>query len=297
MKKVCSLFIALCLVFIMGIPAFAFSSETSNTSSLNEYENLMSKKRTAEIVLADVNSSEEERAAAQEILDFDPAQRVYELQEKSVDELRTMGFSDERVEIIKNFDGDSADLQRLAATVNVYFDNIHYEMVGEERWAWAKMSWLWNELPIYTSYDTAVVAGSSTFTAERDDSYCKVYYTADGATGSTDFTETYTEEDLVISPMNATNAGFYFPVVIPDTRPDGMTILYYSKSGTAEVGVMSVDDRKVTLSIGYGHATRNVSVSVGISWGASLGVSAGICLSEETYDVTAKSADSYTFPF
>lgn len=132
--------------------------------------------------------------------------------------------------------------------------------------------------------------------AERDDSYCEVYHTADGATGSTDFTETYTEEDLVISPMDETNAGFYFPVVIPDTRPDGMTILYYLKSGTAEVGVMSVDNRKVTLSIGYGHATRNVSISVGILWGTSVGVSGGSCLPEEVYDVTAKAADSYTFP-
>lgn len=267
---------------------------------MNEFDVLISLKTEAINSLAEnnISISEENYVELQELAAFDPSDRVEELQQLSDNELKRMGFEEERIDIIRNYSGSVEQLRGLGAECTVSISNEKYNKVGDKRWAKMTLSFLWDGVPFWGRNDCLVMGASSTFHAQRvDDTYCKINYTAYGATGSLDFSQSYHKNSLVISPFLATNSGFYFPESIEKINSNGNGIIYHSKSGYATMAFMSVDDRQVTLSGAHGHAVQNVEAAIGIDFsGKSIGGGVSISLSEETYNVEAIAADPYTFP-
>lgn len=268
-----------------------------NAISINEFDKLMEMKQEAAQYLSDGETDTQEMSQLERIADFNPEDRVKELQAVSDDELENMGFDQKRISIIRNYTGNAEQLRSLGATVTISFSNQKYSNVGGNRWAKMTTAFSWNGVPFWGYEDCLVMGGGTSFHAQPvADTYCKIYYTANGATGSKDFPETYDKDDLVVSPFVTTNSGFHFPESIEKVSSNGTGIVYHARTGYATMAFMSTDNRQVVLSGAYGHALRKVNIDIGIDY-AKENISGGvsISLSEKTYDIVAKAANPYVF--
>lgn len=271
-------------------------SSSKNSVTYNEFDRLIEMKEEAISIINSADATTEQRATAKHIAEIDPSDRVYELQALSDEQLAKNGFSNERIQIIRNFSGSTAELYGLGANCTVSLEDEAYSIVqSEQRWAKATVYFEWDEPPFWNYNDVLVLGASSTFyPQETSGTKCKIYYSANGVAGSNDFSETYNKNDMEISPFDVNNAGFAFPVAIEEVLSDGTYYNYYSMSGYATIGFMSVDDRQVILSGAHGHAKKNVSLSVGIDF-VSGGLSAGISIDDTTYSIEADTLSAYTF--
>ena len=75
------------------------------TETCSEYDAILQEKAEATKVLASKSASASEKIGAKLVEQFDPTAEVYKLQEKTDKELHEMGYSADRIQIIRNFKG------------------------------------------------------------------------------------------------------------------------------------------------------------------------------------------------
>lgn len=282
------------------IENLALLGTASFTVSYNEYDQLMQDKEDARRVLLKRNASSVEIAAAKEVLDLDPAETIYNLQEKSDTELKTRGLNEEDIARIRNFGGSDAELRAIAATCTVG-GTPKYTRNSSGRWAKITMYFSWNRVPFWNSRDAVVAGANNSFLAQRvADSSCTINYTAYGTNGSSDYTIYYDSNNMVINPFSGGLVqAFSFPFA--QDKFSYITwndISYYAASGTATMVFKSVDDKQVSISYGHAHAKKNITASLGVSFsssGASAGLSFG--LTDDAYSVVRKACDPYSFSY
>lgn len=263
---------------------------------VGEFDNILKKKAAAAALLASNSTDAQARAEAETILKSDPANRVRELQSLSDNELELMGLEKDRIDIIRNFTGSEDDLRALQAKCSISLYNTKYSKVGNNRWAKMSTSFSWDKAPFWDRTDCIVMGGSSTFSAQPvDDSFCKINYEATLRPNLSTIVKTYGKSDLKISPFNVNNSGFSFSQTTANVI-NGEGVIYRAMWGYATMAFMSSDNHGVTLSGAYGHAKRNVDISLGINFSKTATAGVSIGLAEETYDITADTAAPYTFP-
>lgn len=266
-----------------------------NTVSYNEFDLLIQMKIRAQEVLADDSSTQVEIQDAQSILAYDPRKRVYEYQQLPDAELAIKGFDEDRIQAIRNFSGEINQLRAIGANCDFDLYNEKYSIVSGKRWASVSAFFEWDMCPFFTSNDAIAIGGNSTFYPQKTDgTTCSIYY-KDNLTESKTILRSYTKNDLQISPFLVTNAGFSFPVAIVQTSSSGTDTAYYSKTGYATMGFMSVDDRQVMLSGAHAHAVRTISASIGIDFSNSVSVGASLGLNPKSYDLSPDVTTSYVF--
>ncbi len=261
----------------------------------SEYDLFLQRQNEAKQVLKSPRSTAAEKVKAEQILSENLYDEVYELQKATDAELQDRGFEPDRINIIRNFNGTSAELQALAAKCTVS-GTPKYTNNASGRWAKITFYFQWDKSPIYNSRDAMVAGSSAGFLVQNVvDSKCSINYkgTKNGTTGS--YTNTYNYNSLKANPFSGgLIAGFSYPA-IENRVISGTDYICYSVSGSAVIVFKSVDTKQVSLSYGNAHAKKSISPNVGISF-ASSGISGGLGFGlSDGYDVVAKVCNSYTF--
>lgn len=265
-----------------------------NAVTTNEFESIKNAQVQAMEALRSDSLTEIQVAEMNAILEIDLASKVYSLQNKSDEELHSLGLDDERISIIRTFKGTDAELYALSANCTVS-GTPKYTKNNTGNWAKVTFAFEWDKPPFWNYTDALLASANSTFLIQRtEDTSCTINYSALGATGSEDYSLDYTYTDLVINPFSENLiGGFPFPCAETKFNSDNYPVSYYSMNGSSVIVFKSVDQNQVGLSFGHAHATRKITVSPYISFSGNASVNFG--LTEKFYDVTAKALDSYTF--
>ena len=252
---------------------------------INEYDLLLQEKEAARVTLANPQSSAEALEEAKSIIKFNPIKEVYTLQAQTDNALRKSGFSDTQIQNIRVFDGTVDTLRGAFANLEISATN-KCTKNASGYWAKVAMSFYWDGSPIVQKRDAMVASASTGFMAEQvADTKAHVNYVA-SYNSSYKKTVNFSGKDMVINPFgNGNIAGFGF---------DFDQGTYYAVSGTAVLVFLSPNTNRVSLSFGYGHASAQITPSVGISFandGLSVGLSFGL---SETYKVVGKAFPAQT---
>lgn len=233
------------------------------TVKSNEYDSILQEKKVAKQVLASKNTTLAEKMEARETLAFDPAKKIYELQEKSDEELRDLCIDNERIQIIRNFKGTDSELLALGATCSVS-GHPKYTKNASGQWAKVTFTYFWDKAPIWQMRDALVAASSDGFLPTSvPDTKCTINYV--GPAGGV-YTKTLTQSDfLECTYENSTTAGFPFSVKEKHTV-NLQESMCFAQTGSATIVFRSIDFHQVGLSYGYAHAKMEISAQIGISF-------------------------------
>lgn len=276
----------------------AFLESSPNTQQSNEYDVILQEKERAKKILASNIATPIEQVNAKIILSFDPAKKVYQLQEKTDQELQEMGMNAERIHIIRNFKGTDAEMRALSAVCSVS-GNPKYTKNASGQWAKITFAFSWSDVPFYRYRDALVAQATTGFLPDKvPDVKCNINYISPNGTPSYEY---FDSSDLMQKSFQIGNpAGFSFPVW--EERIAGVIRAWcYPQSGMATIVFRSKDTNQVQLSYGYAHARRDISANIGIQFsGTSPTGSLNFCLSEKYYDMLpapagGKLCNSYFF--
>lgn len=127
-----------------------------------------------------------------------------------------------------------------------------------------------------------------------DNNKGSIYYSAYGATGSSNYYKTLSKSALKVSPFDTQVAGAAFPCA-EEKYQSGNYINYYAKSGYYNITFQNnYGVNQLYLSGGYGHAKRDLNVGVSIGFNEQ-GISGGgisASLSKTYYDILSQSVSS-----
>lgn len=276
----------------------AFLENSPNTQQSSEYDVLLQEKKQAKKVLASTTTTPSEKLNAKLVLAFNPAKKVYQLQKKTNQELQEMGFSAERIHLIRNFKGTDAELRDLSAVCSVS-GNPKYTKNSSGQWAKITFAFSWDKAPLLRYIDAVVAQATPGFLPDKvPDVKCNINYLSPSGTPSYEY---FDSSDLKQKSFEiGSPACFSFPVW--EERIAGVTRSWcYPQSGMATIVFRSKDTHQVQLSYGYAHATRDISANIGIEFsGTDPAGSLGFCLSEKHYDMLpaptgGKVCDSHFF--
>ncbi len=265
-----------------------------NTITRNEYDSILESKAAAEITLTNRRSTLDERIDAQETLAFDPTEKVYEYQNKTDEELIVLGLNEERISIIRDFQGTEEEMRALAASV--YINSIpRYTVNAGGRWSKVSMTFAWDSAPFWNYTDGMLAGATGNNLVERvDDTKAAVQYIPLLYPNGTNSQINLSKTAMEINPFSGhLIQGFSFPTYMDKIDYNTwQSYSVYAASGSATFVFKSLDAQSVGLSYGYAHAKRSVTGSLSFSSGG-LGFSFG--LTPNYYDVTSAAHDTYYF--
>lgn len=143
----------LATLFLIGIvPVYAadMSSKLGQEMSFNEFEYIKEIQRYSKQELMDEGMSEEE---AEEVLTFDYEEALYERAQLPEEKLAALGYTEEQIQILKDFaanpDGDY-DLAAASATLQGHLSLLN----GGSTYRIVKYTWNWSSMPFmsFTEY-------------------------------------------------------------------------------------------------------------------------------------------------
>ncbi|MGE4548183.1 MAG: hypothetical protein AB7C89_01395 [Intestinibacillus sp.] len=276
--------LTLTLAFVLATTSSALenvtpSDETLSTSAIeriidnsdskvtaNEYDLLVQAKEEAERTLKNSKSAKADLTKAQEILDYDPAERVQKLQSFSEEELRNLGFSEERIDIIKNFTGTEKELRALSANVTGALSTTTSRVSGVP-WVRATYYFNWDgPIAFDTSYDVAQIGATHDFMFRTvSNNYCTLNYSAYGATGSTDYSKAATVQLMPKTQGYIGGASFS-----ATEYKSGNT--YYVRSGSISCSFSNANKSSNQSNIegSYLHSTLIITQSAAINFSLNL---------------------------
>lgn len=267
------------------------------TVKSNEYDSILQEKKVAKQVLASQNTTLAEKMEARETLAFDPAEKVYELQEKSDEELRDLCIDNERIQIIRNFKGTDSELLALGATCSVS-GHPKYTMNASGQWAKITFTYSWDKAPIWQMRDALVAQATLPFQRIKvPDVTCTINYVS--PSGGI-YKKSFDQDDIIACPFqDSSTTGFAFKVMEKHTV-NLVESTCFAQTGSATLVFRSIDSHDVALSYGYAHAKRNVDASAGITFGPSPTGKIAFSLSDEYYQMLpeplgGRLCDSYFF--
>lgn len=214
--------------------------------------------------MASGKASPIEIAAAKMTVNYDPAEKIYQLQEKPDKELKEMGLSEKQIQIVRNFEGTDAELRAIAANCSVS-GNPKYTKNASGQWAKITFAFSWDKEPVWQMRDALVAQASPGFLPDTKvaDIKCNINYKS--PTNEVSY-EYFTGNDLKLKSFSSgCPAGFSFNVM--ENRHVGLIdCRCFAQSGMATIVFRSIDTHQVQLSYGYAQATMAVSPSIGISF-------------------------------
>lgn len=253
------------------------------TETCSEYDAILQEKAEATKVLASKSASASEKIGAKLVEQFDPTAEVYKLQEKTDKELHEMGYSADRIQMIRNFRGTDAEMQALSANCSVS-GYPTYTKNASGQWAKITLAFSWDKAPIWKKRDAAVAQASTGFLTDTvPDTKCNINYKDPFGNVSYEY---FDASDLKYKAFNTGNpAGFSFNVM-KKCMPGMSEATCFAQSGMATIVFRSKDTHQVQLSYGYAHARKDISADVGISFSSVKPTgSLGFLVSNEYYNM------------
>lgn len=286
MKKFLSIIISLSLIFTMSVTVFAAEEEIStlqNTSSItiNEYDIYVATRTSSPEVLTNNDISDE----TEEIIKSDMIENwLTELSCLSTEELTSMGYDNEQINLIQNYSGERIEtnpsLRGIFADLTASFSKVSASTSSLS----VKVTWKWSNAPVLSGSaikDMPAIRWQGTNNAgqpinlalNKSGSSCSFKYYS-RYTGEAEQYQ-YTRTATVSSNDPYSHAYAYVPL----GANSNANIDYYAKTGTLTIKV----DRTGTNSIkeaafvfGYGHPIITVSPSLSLPASFGIGFSSGI---------------------
>lgn len=242
----------------------AFLENSPNTQQSSEYDVILQEKNRAKNILASNSATPSEQVNAKIILSFDPAKKVYQLQKKTDQELQGMGFSTERIHLIRNFRGTDAEMQALGATCSVG-GNPKYTKNASGCWSKVTFAFSWSDIPIWQGTDALVARSSTSYYSRVPDVKCTINYLTGTGTGQHIINKEYDASHLSSNPWSDGNiAGFPFKFRIEDVAGIYRGT-FYALSGMATIVFVS-NNPDVRLSYAYAQRKLDFDGSIGINF-------------------------------
>lgn len=286
-RKLVALFLAtLFLVGVMPVSAVDMSAEPDQKMSLNEFEYIEEMQRYSKEELMDAGMSE---AEAEEALAFDYKEALYERAQLPEEKLAALGYTEEQIQILKDFAANPDGDYDFAATAATLQGNISL-ISGSSTFRIVKYSWNWTSMPLINMEDHVGVrwqgvnnsgytvdmsndpnSGSATTNRVGKVTYYDVNGGAQSATESLSLTLDAINKSLTTDFPMSKNVG-------------GSTI--WAKSGYITCRVTTRDGvvvNYVNFQATYGHKTLNWSIGISYSGGFGIGFTPTSCISNYTW--------------
>lgn len=241
--------------------------------------------------LAELNISEE---TAQEIADTNIEQAYYDRAQLSEEQLAGLGYTDEQISILKQYDGStitanspilkaSASCTGTASKVSTSTSKIAF-----------KYSWSWSSAPVYMHTDKVAVkwqaynSNSSAIDVTNKQSTSVNYYWMNGKYNTAKSISTPT-----LSTFNGCSANI--PVQEPKEL-NGEANFIWAKSGSTTVTLSKSNSNisYIKFSGSYGHLQLSIATSISVDVGAGISISFSPNSVTKTATITRKLTSSGT---
>lgn len=263
MKKILNVFILSFILILSNIGYCFASDETTVILNKSEYDILMDLNQLSNEELYDLGYLESDIIKIRDSIDIQK-ENVYNLKKLNESMLLEMGYNEEQVKIIKNFDGDTNDLMRVSATLSLDFTGKLTK--GSNSSAYINVTFNWNGKPAISTYNAlAVVNGEGMYyTIEKSSLKAENFDTASGKT---------TTYNIKPTMHGANNVGlsFKFKSNIPYSKT------CYTKGGSAHIEMTKAKNlNEVGIRVAYAVSGSNINPSVSFPTSASISFSGGL---------------------
>lgn len=269
MKKVITILLSLALIISL-FPATIFADESNidmpeeTQTTINEYDAFESLSKESDSKLALMGYSKEK---IEEIRNFkeEYKNQIETLKTYDYDVLKKFKYTDEQIEIIRNFTGSTEEIKKVSATLNLNVIPQNFKFDGNYTTGTLSYFWGWNGIPINEGTDLICATWNGWAITSRS---CKAYYYS-VVDGSLDPKNIYSATE--ISPDNSAGgingAGYKFNML------SGLSLKCYYGEGYYKLKSDVHARKDLYYYMAYGKQTINLGLGFSISGsGPSVGL-------------------------
>ncbi len=301
MKRIYKSYLALLLSFLFlsfsSISSYAISNDNTviqkkllSTSIMNEYQKIKELQSCSDEELLKKGFSKTE---IKEIKDFNYAKEIVKRAKLGMDDLKSLGYNDEQVNILKRYASSDIQSETLSevqlnilsstCTLNVWEYGHFYSSSKSE--VYLESDWDWGNIPpVFTGTDIVAISWSDGLYPQINSqqvysTYCDVNYYFAGALGKVSW---ITKDTLTV--IGDTNLGAYAKIpMLKNVTQSGATITTYAMDGRLQVYISKqAAVLEISVSSQYGHSTITVSPTVQFKGAPS--ITFGVTMTTEAAD-------------
>lgn len=271
-----------CMILTLSFGGSSFASENKSSSgeySINEYELVKQLEQKSDTQLRSIGYDDEE---INQIRNYDELFKENIEEIKSIDEdvlKNDFQYTDEQIDVIQNFDGSESQMAKASASVTVKATKNSSSLTSKLSKLNVKIRFVWSGVPAIQFNDSfAMVNSENMFYDNKSTLFTCTYVAGNG------YQKTY-QFSLKANEAGTTGADVSFPVY------KNYGTKYYLKSGSANVSLgreHTSANRIITCGIGvaYGHVLVP-STSINVTYkGLGITFSGKVSKTDDTFKFT-----------
>ncbi|MCR4431934.1 MAG: hypothetical protein NUV45_13070 [Tepidanaerobacteraceae bacterium] len=145
MKKYFKMSLLVVLMIILTFNGFALAASNDNTKNkvtinINEYIHLKQLKEKTDSDLKELGYSENEIT---EIRNFDYAEKLRERSKLDKNTLHNLGYTEDQINKLKNFSGTEEEIIALASLLDLTAETVYFQYNSSENKTYFRVKWAW----------------------------------------------------------------------------------------------------------------------------------------------------------
>lgn len=275
MKKTIITFLASIILILGLLPSNPISAKNQTNKSIttNEYETLKQLSKQSDFSILSKGYNKQELDIIRNI-EIEYPKHLIKYKTFSKEDLENLGYTEEQITLLRNYEGQEEQTIKLAATVNTTLSELklEYSPTDDKTYTKFRYRFAWSGVPLFKMKDIIAVSWNDwnlTDTMVRGMRYADVM-NSQNLRG--DLTPVFVKNN---GPNNF-GAGYKFDMAIEDNR-------YYAQTGVFDFELYNHGKKNLSVYAEYGHNTLGLNPVFSIPGLFSIDFSTGINIADSTH--------------